>query len=97
MTSHDVATFFAGCALTIIVLWPLSLWYLASTLKRTINMQIADLVSALEAITTQLQPVPGEITAAIAAGDATALATIDAPVAALQAAVAAVVAAVPHA
>lgn len=95
MTNHDIATFFAGCALTIIVLWPLSLWYLALTLKRTLNMQIADLVTGLEAITTQLQPIPGEITAAIAAGDSAALATIDAPFAALQSAVAAVAAALP--
>jgi hypothetical protein len=58
-------------------------------------MQIADLVTGLEAVTAQLTPLPAEITAAIAAGDATALATIDAPFAALQSAVAAVAAALP--
>lgn len=60
-------------------------------------MQIADLVAGLEAVTAQLTPLPAEITAAIAAGDATALATIDAPFAALQSAVAAVAAALPPA
>lgn len=56
-------------------------------------MQIADLVTGLQGITTQLQAVPAEITAAIAAGDSTALATIDQPFADLQTAVAAISAA----
>lgn len=58
-------------------------------------MQISDLVTALTAVTAQLTPLPGQISAAIAAGDATALATIDQPVADLQAAVTALVAAIP--
>lgn len=57
------------------------------------TMQIADLVTGLQGITTQLQAVPAEITAAIAAGDSTALATIDQPFADLQTAVAAISAA----
>ena len=61
------------------------------------QMQIADLVTALTAVTAQLTPLPAEISAAIAAGDATALATIDQPVADLQAAVTALVAAIPAA
>ena len=60
-------------------------------------MQIVDLVTGLQAITAQLQPVPAEITAAIAAGDSAALATIDQPFADLQAAVNAVAAVLPHA
>lgn len=56
-------------------------------------MQIADLVTGLQGITTTLQGVPAEITAAIAAGDSTALASIDQPFADLQTAVAAISAA----
>lgn len=66
-------------------------------LKEPYIMQIADLVTGLQGITTQLQAVPAEITAAIAAGDSTALATIDQPFADLQTAVAAISAALPQA
>lgn len=65
--------------------------------EKAFIMQIADLVTALEGVTAQLTPLPGQISAAIAAGDATALATIDQPVADLQAAVTALVAAIPTA
>lgn len=61
------------------------------------TMQIADAVSAIEAAATTLGTVPAQITAAIAAGDATALATLDGPVASLQSAVSAISAALPPA
>lgn len=83
---------FVGCAIVVLAF---AVVFHSLIHQREPDMQIADLVTGLEAVTAQLTPIPAEISAAIAAGDATALATIDAPFAALQSAVAAVAAALP--